>query len=153
MPRSELVAAVGRRDTSPASTSARCARPGADEAAAQLLGPLPEEGDGALAAVRELLEEGLEASIASAGPRCFHFVTGGVTPAALGADWLASTLDQNGFAWIESPLSGRLEVAEPRLAQGALRPPGGVGRGAHDGGDDGELHGARRRPPVVGRAA
>jgi glutamate/tyrosine decarboxylase-like PLP-dependent enzyme len=84
--------------------------PGADEAAARFSGPLPEEGDGALAAVRELLEEGLDAAIASAGPRCFHFVTGGVTPAALGADWLASTLDQNGFAWIESPLSGRLEV-------------------------------------------
>ena len=84
--------------------------PGADEAAARFTGPLPEEGDGALAAVQELLEEGLDAAIASAGPRCFHFVTGGVTPAALGADWLASTLDQNGFAWIESPLSGRLEV-------------------------------------------
>jgi glutamate/tyrosine decarboxylase-like PLP-dependent enzyme len=83
---------------------------GADEVTARFSGALPAEGDGALEAVRALLEEGLDASIASAGPRCFHFVTGGVTPAALAADWLASTIDQNGFAWVESPLSGQLEV-------------------------------------------
>jgi glutamate/tyrosine decarboxylase-like PLP-dependent enzyme len=72
--------------------------------------PFPEDGEGALAALLELAGPGIDASIASSGPRCFHFVTGGVTPAALGADWLASVLDQNGFAWIESPLSARLET-------------------------------------------
>ena len=70
---------------------------------------LPEEGIGAAATLRRLLDEGLEGTVASAGPRNFHFVTGGVTPAALGADWLASTLDQNSFAWIESPLGAQLE--------------------------------------------
>jgi glutamate/tyrosine decarboxylase-like PLP-dependent enzyme len=84
--------------------------PGADDVAARFSGSLPEQGDGALAALRVLLDQGVEASIASAGPRCFHFVTGGVTPAALAADWLAATIDQNGFAWVESPLSGQLEV-------------------------------------------
>ncbi|HYM63617.1 MAG TPA: pyridoxal-dependent decarboxylase, partial [Gaiellaceae bacterium] len=82
---------------------------GSEAAARSLGGPLPEEGEGALAALKELLEEGVEASVASSGPRMFHFVTGGVTPAALGADWLTSTLDQNGFAWVESPLSAELE--------------------------------------------
>ncbi|MGI8606704.1 MAG: pyridoxal phosphate-dependent decarboxylase family protein, partial [Gaiellaceae bacterium] len=82
---------------------------GTEAAARSLGGPLPEEGEGALAALRELLDEGIEASVASSGPRIFHFVTGGVTPAALGADWLTSALDQNGFAWVESPLSAELE--------------------------------------------
>jgi glutamate/tyrosine decarboxylase-like PLP-dependent enzyme len=82
---------------------------GSDAAARSLGGPLPEEGEGALVALRDLLEKGIEASVASSGPRMFHFVTGGVTPAALGADWLASTLDQSGFAWVGSPLSAELE--------------------------------------------
>jgi glutamate/tyrosine decarboxylase-like PLP-dependent enzyme len=83
--------------------------PDVEEAAWRLDAPLPEEGDGSLAVLERLLGEGLEASVASAGPRNFHFVTGGVTPAALGADWVASTLDQNSFAWIESPLGAQLE--------------------------------------------
>src|SRR3712207_2694673 len=76
--------------------------PGYEEAAWSFDGPLPEDGIGAAATLHRLLEEGLPGTVASSGPRSFHFVTGGVTPAALAADWLASTLDQNSFAWIES---------------------------------------------------
>jgi glutamate/tyrosine decarboxylase-like PLP-dependent enzyme len=71
--------------------------------------PLPEASDGALAALRELAEHAAVSATGSAGPRFFHFVTGGVTPAALGADWLASALDQNAFSWVSSPLAARLE--------------------------------------------
>jgi glutamate/tyrosine decarboxylase-like PLP-dependent enzyme len=82
---------------------------GAPDAADALAGALPEDGDGALAALTELVEYGLGAATRSSGPRFFHFVTGGVTPAAQGADWLASTLDQNAFSAVSSPLAVRLE--------------------------------------------
>ena len=83
--------------------------PQADEVAEGLGGPLPEEGDGALVALKELTAA-TDAAIRSAGPRFFHWVIGGSTPAALAADWLASTLDQNAGAWGSSPLGARLEV-------------------------------------------
>ncbi|MGH3058518.1 MAG: pyridoxal phosphate-dependent decarboxylase family protein [Gaiellaceae bacterium] len=82
----------------------------AEESAASFAGPLPEEGDGALATLTALLERGPDGAIASSGPRFFHFVTGGVTPAALGADWLASALDQMAGGWVASPLAAELEV-------------------------------------------
>jgi glutamate/tyrosine decarboxylase-like PLP-dependent enzyme len=84
--------------------------PGADRAAEVFGGRLPEEGSGAERALRELLDEGLDGTIRSAGPRFFHFVIGGSTPAALAADWLASALDQNNGAWIAAPLTAQLEV-------------------------------------------
>jgi glutamate/tyrosine decarboxylase-like PLP-dependent enzyme len=82
---------------------------GAADAVEYLAGRLPEDGDGALAALTELVEHGIGAATRSSGPRFFHFVTGGVTPAAQGADWLASTLDQNAFSAVSSPLAVRLE--------------------------------------------
>jgi glutamate/tyrosine decarboxylase-like PLP-dependent enzyme len=80
-----------------------------EEAAAAFGGNLPEKGDGSAEAIALLSEEGIAAATRSAGPRFFHFVTGGSTPAALGADWLASALDQNSFSWVSSPLGSRLE--------------------------------------------
>ena len=82
--------------------------PRADEIAAGFGGPLPDEGVGATKALEELFGS-LDAAVHSAGPKFFHFVDGGVTPAALGADWLASTLDQNPGAWVSTPLASRLE--------------------------------------------
>jgi glutamate/tyrosine decarboxylase-like PLP-dependent enzyme len=78
-------------------------------AAARLVAPLPEDGKGALEALSTLLEEGLDASVRSSGPRFFHFVIGGVTPAALGADWITSVLDQNPGLWAATPLGAQLE--------------------------------------------
>ncbi len=37
-------------------------------------------------------------------------MTGGVTPAAFGADWLTTLLDQNSFSWVSSPFGARLEA-------------------------------------------
>jgi len=84
--------------------------PHADEAAQSLTADFPEEGMGALQALRTLTSTGMEAATRSSGPRFFHFVTGGGTPAALAADWLASVLDQNSFSWVSSPLGTRLEA-------------------------------------------
>lgn len=73
-------------------------------------GRLPEEGSGAVDTLEKLTSRGMDAAIHSSGPRFFHFVIGGVTPAALGAEWLGSVIDQNPGLWIASPLGGRLEV-------------------------------------------
>ena len=81
----------------------------ADEAADSFVGALPEDGDGALEALATLVHQGMDAAIRSSGPRFFHWVIGGGTPAALGADWLTSVLDQNAAAWASSPLAARLE--------------------------------------------
>src|SRR5438477_1424601 len=70
---------------------------------------LPAEGVGSLQALTELVAIARDGATGSAGPRFFHFVMGGGTPAALGADWLTSTLDQNAYNWISSPLGARLE--------------------------------------------
>src|SRR2546428_5502044 len=95
---------LARVDELPAVGSAR-----RDEATGHFVGELPEDGNGSLATVTSLLTDGVEAATNSAGPKYFHFVTGGSTPAALAADWLASTLDNNAGVWISAPLGSRLE--------------------------------------------
>ena len=80
-----------------------------DEATRHFVNELPEDGNGSLATVTSLLTHGVEAATNSAGPRFFHFVTGGSTPAALAADWLTSTLDNNAGLWVSSPLGSKLE--------------------------------------------
>ncbi len=83
--------------------------PDAEQALAAWGSSLPEEGAGALAALRELSELADGTAMRSSGPRFFHFVMGGGTPAALGADWLASAYDQVAYAWASSPLAATVE--------------------------------------------
>jgi glutamate/tyrosine decarboxylase-like PLP-dependent enzyme len=82
--------------------------PRAEDVAMTFRGDLPQDGVGAERALEELVA-GVDGAVHSAGPKFFHFVNGGTTPAALGADWLASALDQNVGAWVASPLAGELE--------------------------------------------
>jgi glutamate/tyrosine decarboxylase-like PLP-dependent enzyme len=83
--------------------------PAAEPALAAFGGSLPEDGSGALESLRELAKLADTAATRSSGPRFFHFVMGGGTPAALGADWLTSALDQIAFNWVSSPFAMRLE--------------------------------------------
>jgi glutamate/tyrosine decarboxylase-like PLP-dependent enzyme len=76
---------------------------------AALDGGLPPEGSGTLEALTELIAAAEEGATRSTGPRFFHFVMGGVTPAALGADWLTSTLNQVAYNWVSSPFAARIE--------------------------------------------
>lgn len=99
----EARAYLGRLDREPALSSR------AEESLAAFHVPLPEEGEGAAAALSRLITDGREAIGNTSGPRCFHFVIGGTTPAALGADLLATTLDQITYTWITSPLGVELE--------------------------------------------
>jgi glutamate/tyrosine decarboxylase-like PLP-dependent enzyme len=85
-----------------------------DRAAEPLLGelggPLPEQGSGTAAAVEALLRVGTATATASAGPRFYHFVIGGSTPAALAADWVVSLLDQNAFVRASSRFADAAET-------------------------------------------
>jgi glutamate/tyrosine decarboxylase-like PLP-dependent enzyme len=84
-------------------------RPGTEAAIESWSDPMPEHGDGALDTLAELSQRARDAATRSSGPRFFHFVMGGGTPAALGADWLTSALDQVAYGWASSPFAARLE--------------------------------------------
>jgi glutamate/tyrosine decarboxylase-like PLP-dependent enzyme len=84
--------------------------PGAEAALASLREPLPESGNGAVVAMERLLELCAAAAGNTAGPKCFHFVIGGSTPAALAADLLATAYDQVTYTWAVSPVGVRMEL-------------------------------------------
>jgi glutamate/tyrosine decarboxylase-like PLP-dependent enzyme len=88
---------------------ARVLDPAAADAAVVWEAAMPETGSGTMPALAELAARGEAAATRSSGPRFFHFVMGGGTPAALGADWLASAWDQVAYAWASSPLASRTE--------------------------------------------
>ena len=96
-------------------------RPVLDHAAGKLLaglgGPLSEHGEGSAGTVAKLLEIGTAAGTASSGPRFHHLVVGGVTPAAMAADWATTLLDQNAYGRVSSPFAAEVET----VALGWLR--------------------------------
>jgi glutamate/tyrosine decarboxylase-like PLP-dependent enzyme len=111
---------MARVDNLPAGGGARC-----DEAAAEFGGDLPENGSGSLLTINQLLTQGLEAATNSSGPRFFHFVTGGSTPAAVAADWWVSTIDNNAGVWVSSPLASKLEQIAIGWLKDLFQLPGG----------------------------
>jgi glutamate/tyrosine decarboxylase-like PLP-dependent enzyme len=80
-----------------------------DQLRHSLGGPLPENGRSPADVIRVLAGAGASGTIASAGPRYFGFVVGGSVPAALAADWLVSTWDQNAGIFALSPLASTVE--------------------------------------------
>jgi glutamate/tyrosine decarboxylase-like PLP-dependent enzyme len=77
---------------------------------AELAGALPDEGRGTQNTVETLIRVGTATATASAGPRFYHFVIGGSTPASLAADWLVSLLDQNAFVRASSKFADAVET-------------------------------------------
>jgi glutamate/tyrosine decarboxylase-like PLP-dependent enzyme len=79
------------------------------ELRARLGAPLDEEGVEPSRVLRELAAGAEPGLVGSAGPRYFGFVIGGSLPAALGADWLTSTWDQNPGLYSVSPAAAVVE--------------------------------------------
>ena len=81
-----------------------------DNALAALEEPLPESGIGARQTLNKLLRLQELSGTNTAGPRCYHFVIGGNTPAAHGAELVAAAFDVITYSWIVSPLGVRMEI-------------------------------------------
>jgi glutamate/tyrosine decarboxylase-like PLP-dependent enzyme len=72
-------------------------------------GPIPERGEDAEAVIETLAGSSEPGIVGSAGPRYFGFVVGGGVPAALAADWLTSSWDQNAGLYALSPAGSVVE--------------------------------------------
>jgi glutamate/tyrosine decarboxylase-like PLP-dependent enzyme len=95
----------------------------------ELGGSLPTDGTEPTEVLRLLDEIGSPATVATAGPRYFGFVTGGALPATLAANWLAGAWDQCAGLDVLSPVSSALEEISARwlLELFGLPPKCGVG--------------------------
>ena len=91
--------------------------------------PLQAEPLAPAAVLAELDEFGSAATVASAGPRYFGFVTGGALPAALAANILAGAWDQNAAFRVMSPAVAILEEVcrQWLVALFGLPPEAGIG--------------------------
>jgi glutamate/tyrosine decarboxylase-like PLP-dependent enzyme len=100
-----------------------------DALRARLGGPLPDRGEDPAHVIDAIAAAGRTGTVASQGPRYFGFVTGGSIPAAIVADWLVSTWDQNAQMFVMSPISAVVEqiVAEWLKELFALTPAWSVG--------------------------
>lgn len=85
--------------------------------------PLPEHPREPSRVLQDLDEFGSPATGASAGGRYFGFVIGATLPAALAANMLATSWDQNAALTVISPTTARLELIALRWLLDALHLP------------------------------
>lgn len=83
---------------------------GADAALEAFEEPLPDIGCGAKQSIERLLELNARAAANTGGPKCFHFIIGGNTPAALAADILATAFETVTYTWVLSPVGVQMEI-------------------------------------------
>ena len=95
-----------------------------EELTAALGGPLPQAPTDARAVIASLVESADPGIAASPSGRWFGFVLGGSLPAALAADWLTSTWDQNAALYVSGPAASVVEeVSRGWLAELLGLPP------------------------------
>ncbi|MFM8533211.1 MAG: pyridoxal phosphate-dependent decarboxylase family protein [Acidimicrobiia bacterium] len=76
---------------------------------AALGGPLPRTGSDPAAVLEQLAAQADRGLSASAGPRYFGFVVGGAVPVSVGADWIATSWDQNAGVYVAGPAAAVVE--------------------------------------------
>ena len=96
---------------------------------AELGGELSADGTEPAEVLRLLDEIGSPATVATAGPRYFGFVTGGAVPATLAANWLAGAWDQCAGLDVLSPVSAAMEEISARWLIELFGLPAGCGVG------------------------
>ena len=106
---------------------------GRDALLSALGGPLPRSGAPAMDVVENLVRDADPGVIGIAGPRYFGFVIGGSVPAALAADWLTSTWDQNAGIFACGPAASIVEEVAGSWLVDLLGLPAGTSIGFTSG--------------------
>jgi glutamate/tyrosine decarboxylase-like PLP-dependent enzyme len=102
---------------------------GVEELRASLGGPLPEAPSDPREVIAQLAAAAEPGLVGSPGGRYFGFVIGGTLPAALAADWLTSTWDQNAGLYVCGPSAAVVEEVAGAWTAELLGLPSGVSFG------------------------
>ncbi|HXH88866.1 MAG TPA: pyridoxal-dependent decarboxylase [Gaiellaceae bacterium] len=100
-----------------------------EELRATLSGPLPESPSDPEQVIAELIAAAEPGVVGTASGRYFGFVIGGALPAAVAADWLTSTWDQNAGLVVGGPSAAVVEEVALDWLRELLGLPDGVSAG------------------------